>query len=103
MNRRELSELRDELQKAEDLRFEHEEEMWRLHEQHKSEIAQQRRVLESLHDTQMQEHRQVLSMFMDEHERSHAEAELDIEEARQRLTEDARAGKRKHSLIRFIY
>ena len=92
-----MSELRDELQKAEDLRFEHEEEMWRLHELHKSEIAEQRRVLESLHGAEVQEHRQVLTMLMDEHERSQVEAELDIEEAKRRLTEDARAGKNSFS------
>ena len=92
-----MSELRDELQKAEDLRFEHEEEMWRLHELHKSEIAEQRRVLESLHGAEVQEHRQVLTMLMDEHERSQVEAELDIEEAKRRLTEEARAGKNSFS------
>ena len=88
-----MSELRDELQRAEDLRFEHEEEMWRLHELHKGDVTEQRQVLAKLHEAEINEHRQVLSMLLDEHERSQAEVELDIEEAKRRLTEDARAGK----------
>ena len=75
--RQQLAELRDELQQAEDLRLEQEEEMWRLHQNHKTEMAENRKLLTSL---------------IDEHEKAQAEAEMEVEDAKRRLKEDVHAG-----------
>ncbi len=75
--RQQLAELRDELQQAEDLRLEQEEEMWRLHQNHKTEMSENRKLLTSL---------------IDEHEKAQAEAEMEVEDAKRRLKEDVHAG-----------
>ncbi len=96
--RKELAELRDELQRAEDERFEHEEELWRVHEQQRADLAETGRVAAETHEAALREHRELLALLLDEHARSEAEAELDLDEAKRRLVEDARAGRNDRNL-----
>lgn len=53
--RKELEKLRDDHQRAEELRREREEELWRIHEEHRAEIQQEKeKVLRMKEETQAQ-------------------------------------------------
>lgn len=53
--RKELEKLRDDHQRAEEMRREREEELWRIHEEHRAEIQQEKeKVLRMKEETQAQ-------------------------------------------------
>ena len=68
-----MEQLREQERALQESRLEQEEDMWRLHEAHRAEVEQERRLLKSR---------------LDEDDHTRAETELELEETRRKLAEE---------------